>query len=91
MPKKSATTLKKLPAAKTDAQAAAFVRDGDLTSYDLSAMRTTQFEFSPKEARINMRLPGKLLTAIKAAANKAGVPYQRFIRIALEAAIASRK
>jgi predicted DNA binding CopG/RHH family protein len=82
---------RKLPVAKTDAQAAAFVEDADLTAYDLSEMRATRFEFAPKEARINMRLPGKLLTEIKAAAARAGVPYQRFIRQALERAITSRK
>ena len=91
MRKKSHTTLKKLPAAKTDAQAAAFVRDGDLTAYDLSTMRSTRFEFAPKEARVNMRIPGELLAAIKTAAAKAGVPYQRFIRRALEEAIHPRK
>ena len=91
MRKKSLTTLKKLPVVKTDAQAAAFVRDGDLTAYDLSAMRRTRFEFAPKEARVNMRIPGQLLIAIKAAASRAGIPYQRFIRQALEEAIDVRK
>jgi predicted DNA binding CopG/RHH family protein len=82
---------RKLPVAKTDAKAAAFVEDSDLTAYDLSGMRTMRFEFAPKEARINMRLPGKLLTAIKAAATRAGVPYQRFIRQALEEALTPRR
>jgi predicted DNA binding CopG/RHH family protein len=54
-------------------------------------MRPLRFEFSRKEARVNMRLPSKLLTAIKAAATRAGVPYQRFIRQALEEAITPRK
>lgn len=82
---------RKLPVVKTDSRAAAVVETADLTSYDLSEMRTTRFEFAPKEARINMRLPGKLLTAIKAAATRAGVPYQRFIRQALEEAITPRR
>ncbi len=82
---------RKLPIAKTDAQAASLVERADLTEYDLSKMRPLRFEFAPKEARINMRLPTKLLTAIKAAAARAGVPYQRFIRRALEEAITTRK
>ncbi len=82
---------RKLPVAKTDRQAASFVKRADLTQYDLSAMRPMRFEFEAKEARVNMRLPGKLLDAIKAAARQAGVPYQRFIRHALEEAITPRK
>jgi len=82
---------RKLPAAKTDRQAASIVKRTNLTKYDLSAMRPVRFEFEAKEARINMRLPGKLLDAVKAAARQAGVPYQRFIRHALEEAITSRK
>jgi predicted DNA binding CopG/RHH family protein len=38
-----------------------------------------------------MRLPGRLLTAMKEAAEAAGVPYQRFIRQALEIAVERRK
>lgn len=82
---------RKLPIAKTDRQAASLVKRADLTQYDLSAMRPMRFEFEAKEARVNMRLPGKLLDAIKLAAQKAGVPYQRFIRHALEEAITPRK
>lgn len=82
---------RKLPVARTDRRAASIVENADLTTYDLSAMRPMRFEFAAKEARINMRLPGKLLDAVKAAARRAGVPYQRFIRHALEEAIAPRK
>lgn len=52
-------TLKRLPRLQSDAQAERFVAESDLTRYDLSALEPTRFEFSPKEARINMRLqPG---------------------------------
>jgi predicted DNA binding CopG/RHH family protein len=34
-----------------------------------------------------MRLPGELLNAVKRAARRRGVPYQRFIRQTLERAI----
>jgi predicted DNA binding CopG/RHH family protein len=50
-----------------------------------------QFEFEKKAARITMRLPEPLLAAVKQRANKRGIPYQRFIREALDRAVASRR
>ena len=85
--KRKAKSLRKLPTMRSDRQAARFVADADLTRYDLSTMQPLQFEFAPKEARVNMRLPGELLEAVKAAAQRQGVPYQRFIRQALEQAL----
>jgi predicted DNA binding CopG/RHH family protein len=82
---------KKLPKLRTDKEAEDFVANSDLTQYDLSGMRTVQFEFAPKAARINMRLPEDLLKAVKTTAARRGVPYQRFIRQALEQAIAPSK
>ena len=78
---------RKLPSPASDAAAARFVATADLTAYDLSRMKPIRFELTAKEARINMRLPGELLAAVKAAASKAGMPYQRFIRQTLEQAI----
>jgi predicted DNA binding CopG/RHH family protein len=66
------------------------VAESDLTHYDLSAMQPMRFEFAPKEARVNMRLPEGLLQAVKLAAAQRGVPYQRFIRQALERAVAGK-
>ena len=82
---------KKLPEIRSDKAAEAFVAGADLTEYDLSGMREVRFEFEPKSARVNMRLPATLLAAVKKYATKAGVPYQRFIRQALEAAVQPRK
>lgn len=78
---------KALPEFKTDEQAEEFVASADLSEYDLSGMRSVQFEFEPKSARLNMRLPKSLLDAVKDAATTAGVPYQRFIRRILETAV----
>ena len=78
---------KKLPSLRSDEEAEEFVVNSDLTDYDLSDLRTVQFEFQPKTERINMRLPKPLLEAVKASAVKAGIPYQRFIRQVLEAAV----
>jgi predicted DNA binding CopG/RHH family protein len=78
---------KKLPRLQSDEEAEEFVANAELTDYDLSDLRTVLFEFQPKTERINMRLPKPLLEAVKASAIKAGVPYQRFIRQVLEAAV----
>ena len=50
-----------------------------------------RFEFQPKSARVNMRLPESLLKSVKARASKRGIPYQRFIREALEEAVTKDK
>ncbi|HEX3885386.1 MAG TPA: BrnA antitoxin family protein [Stellaceae bacterium] len=83
--------LKKLPTLKSDKEAEDFVANADLTEYDLSGGETMRFEIQPKSERVNMRLPRPLLDAVKAMAAKAGVPYQRFIRQALETAVHPRK
>ena len=80
---------RRLPVPATDAAAEAFVEHADLTRYDLTALTPVRFEFSRKEARVNMRMPGELLDAVKAAADAAGMPYQRFIRLTLERAVAT--
>ena len=76
-----------LPKLRSDQEAEAFVAKADLADYDLSAMRPVRFEFQPKDERVNMRLPRPLLEAVKATAARAGMPYQRFIRQALEEAV----
>ena len=82
---------KRLPSLRTDEEAERFVAEADLTDYDLSRMRIMRFEFQPKSERVNMRLPKSLLDAVKASAAKAGMPYQRFIRQVLEAAVQRRR
>jgi predicted DNA binding CopG/RHH family protein len=82
--------LKPLPVLKTDEEAEQFVETTDLSEYDLSGFKPAKFEFEKKDARVNMRLPETLLAALKDKAKQRGIPYQRFIREALEQAI-SRK
>jgi predicted DNA binding CopG/RHH family protein len=82
---------RKLPKLRSDKEAEVFVAESDLTEYDLSGMRRIRFEFQPKTERVNMRLPRPLLDAVKALAARAGIPYQRFIRQTLEAAVQARK
>ena len=88
---KSGTSRRKLPVVRTDRAAALFVGRADLTRYDLAGLQPVRFEFEPKSARLNMRLPEDLLAAVKNAAADRGLPYQRFIRQLLERALLSPK
>ena len=82
---------KKIPDFKTDAEAETFVDDADLSEYDLTGFKPLRFEFRPKTERVNMRLPAELLQAVRAKAEAEGVPYQRYIRAALERAVSGKK
>lgn len=74
-----------------DEEAERFVDTADLSEYDLSGARPVRFEFEKKSARVNMRLPAPLLEAVKEHARARGIPYQRFIREALERAVTSSR
>jgi predicted DNA binding CopG/RHH family protein len=50
-----------------------------------------RFEMKPKDKTVNLRLPEQLLDAVRERATSAGIPYQRFIRMALERAVQTRK
>ncbi len=78
---------KPLPKLKSDAEAEAFVAGADLTGYDFSGLVPMRFEMRPKDKSVNLRLPDALLTAIREQARKENIPYQRFIRLALERAL----
>jgi predicted DNA binding CopG/RHH family protein len=82
--------MKKVPVMTTDAEAEAFL-DQDLSDLDFSQFRPVKFEFAAKDERVNMRLPSSLLNAVKAKAKAVGMPYQRFIRAALEMAVSQKK
>jgi predicted DNA binding CopG/RHH family protein len=78
---------KKIPTFNTDEDAERFVESADLSEYDLSGAKSVRFEFEKKDARVNMRLPKSLVDALKEHAKRRGIPYQRFIREALEYAV----
>lgn len=80
---------KKIPTFKSDREAEEFVDKADLSEYDLSGARMVRFEFKPKDRSITMRLPEDLFTAVKDEAERSGIPYQRFIRKAIEEALSS--
>jgi predicted DNA binding CopG/RHH family protein len=78
---------KKIPAFKTDREVEEFVDRADLSEYDLSGATFVRFEMKPKDKTVSLRLPSELLETVRKQARKAGIPYQRFIRMALERAV----
>jgi predicted DNA binding CopG/RHH family protein len=84
--------LKKPPTLRSDAEAEEFVDTADLSEYDFSEMVPMRdflasFELKPKDEQVNLRLSSELLNAVKETAAANNMPYQRFIRIALERAV----
>jgi len=77
--------LQPIPSLTSDEAAEAFVASADLTQYDLSGFKPMHFEIAKKEATLNMRLPALLLDAVRAKAKAKGIPYARYVRMALEA------
>ena len=87
--KKQARKLKQFPTFRTDEEAEEFVATADLSEYDFSNFKIVHFEFEPKAARVNMRLPESLVKMLKERAKKRGVPYQRFTREMIELGLAA--
>jgi predicted DNA binding CopG/RHH family protein len=80
----SSPNLKAFPILTSDEEAEDFVANTDLTQFDWSDMKRVKFEFQAKDASVNLRLPKALLDAVRSRAQADGIPYQRFIRLALE-------
>jgi len=78
---------KKFPDFRTDAEAETFVESADLSEYDFSDMVPMRFELKHKNTSISLRLPEELLDAVRIHAKRVGIPYQRFMRLAIERAI----
>jgi predicted DNA binding CopG/RHH family protein len=78
---------KAIPPFSSDEAAERFVETADLSEYDLSGFKRMSLEALMKEVQVNVRLPQPLYQAVKDAAAKQGVPYSRFVRSALEAAV----
>jgi predicted DNA binding CopG/RHH family protein len=85
---------KKLPVLKTDEEAEAFL-ERDLSDYlhagNFKSAQWMRFEFKPKQKSVNLRISGELLDAVRKRAKTQGIPYQRYIRQALERAVGERK
>ncbi|MEO8882788.1 MAG: CopG family antitoxin [Devosia sp.] len=77
---------KPFPILRSDEEAEHFVATADLSEYDFFDFKPAKF-FLRKDARVNMRLPAWQLERTKEAAAKRGIPYQRFIREAIDLAL----
>ena len=77
---------RKIPELLTDEEAEVFLEQ-DLSDLDFGQFVAVHFEFEKKTAQVNMRLPKALLEAVKRRSAERGIPYTRFIREALEAAL----
>ena len=88
---KQAKALELFPRFDTDEEAERFVATADLAEYDFSGFRPRRFEFEPKSAQINMRVPQSLLEALKERARQRGIPYTRFIRELMEREVARQE
>ena len=78
---------KKLPRLKSDKDAEDFIENAGLTKYDLSGAKQVRFEFQKKNKAVTLRIPEGLLNEVKKTAAYERMPYQRFIRMALEKAV----
>jgi predicted DNA binding CopG/RHH family protein len=75
------------PVLGTDEEAERFVAEADLTEHDFSAMVPVHFELRRKDKSVSLCLPEALLDAVKRTAARLGIPYQRFMRQAIEQAV----
>ena len=90
MSKPKPTGTKPIPPFASDEAAERFVEKSDLSDYDLTGFRRMSLEALIKEVQVNVRLPQPLYKAVKDAAARQGVPYSRFVRSALEAALENK-
>jgi predicted DNA binding CopG/RHH family protein len=85
---------KKFPVLKTDEEAEALLQQ-DLSDYlhggNFKPAEWMRFEFKPKQKSVNLRISEELLDAVRKTAKREGIPYQRYIRQALERAVSERK
>jgi predicted DNA binding CopG/RHH family protein len=79
-----------IPTFETDAEAEAFTATADLSEYDLKG-QFVKFELRRKDKTVSLRLPEPLLNQIRERADKAGMPAQRFMRLAIERAVMEPK
>ncbi|MEI6651639.1 MAG: BrnA antitoxin family protein [Chlorobiaceae bacterium] len=82
---------KKFPDFKTDDEAEAFVETADLSEYDFSGMVPMRFELKRKDTVNQFRQPQELLDAVRINAKRVSIPYQRFMRLAIERAVKPSK
>lgn len=77
----------RLPDLSSEEAAKRFVSEADLGNYDLSTFTPVRFEFDAGPSAVSVSLPTSLLDAVMRQAEASGMPYQRFIREAIERAL----
>jgi len=76
---------KKLPDFKSDAEAAKFLEQTDLSDYlTQDNLFNSKFEFLPKDKKISLRCSEVFLDAIRDVAEEQGMSYHKYIRMAVE-------
>jgi predicted DNA binding CopG/RHH family protein len=59
--------------------------EGDLSEYlHPENFKPVTFEFKPKNKSVNVRMSEEMLEAVKTVSEREGIPYQRYIRRAIE-------
>jgi predicted DNA binding CopG/RHH family protein len=82
---------KKVPEFKSDKEAEDFLEQ-DLTDYiDLKNFSQVNFEFLPKDKKVNLRFPEPLLEAVRQRAKREGISYQKYIRMVVEESLATHQ
>jgi len=82
---------RKLRALKSD-RAAEKLLDKDLSNYIVAEnLEPFPFGYKPKQKSVNLRISEELLKAVREAARRRGIPYQRYIRQALKRALRQRE
>ena len=76
--------LKKFPSWTTEEEVDEWLKNADLSEYDLSDAKLVTFELAPNSAAIGLRLPAELLSAIEARSAETRIPVQQLIRTAIE-------
>ena len=67
-----------------------FVETADLAEYDLSQFKPVHFELRREDKAVSLGLPAVLLDEVKRIAAQQGIPYQRFMRQAIERVVTTQ-
>ena len=78
---------KRVPKFKSNKDVERFLNK-DLSDYLTPGnLHPATFEFAPKSKVVNLRISEELLTMVKKIAKQRGIPYQRYIREAVEMSV----
>jgi predicted DNA binding CopG/RHH family protein len=76
---------KRLPDFKSDEEIENFLEHTDMSAYlNKDNLIHKNFEFLPKDKKVSMRFADNFLNLVKTVADKQGISYQKYIRMAVE-------